>query len=179
LRYTVFKRFPDPRVGVGALVLLPCFAFIPILKADQGAAQFLGLKQLFGLGLLVLLVYFALLARLAWQKPSRWGSLIMLLISGTLYASGVARFADTLPDRSTAEHYTCIVDDMREIRGKNSSYSLILGPWGPVDYKEVIEVSPLFYGRIRIGETLCIQLHRGFLHAPWYTLSQCPNYDQH
>jgi hypothetical protein len=179
LLYTIFKRKPDPRVGVGILVLAPGFLFFPFFKADQGVAQFLDPGPLFQLGFVVFAIYLALLIRFAWKTPTKFGSILSLILCGAFYSAGVARTVDTLPDRSAARSYQSVIANMHTVRGKSTSYYLTLGEWGPPGYRGDVEVSPHFYGSMRIGDTVCTSLHGGFLHAPWYTLSQCPNYDQH
>ena len=63
---------------------------------------------------------------------------------------------------------------MYETHGKNASSYLRLAPWGPTAYYEDVDVPKRVYQGARVGDQICIELHSGFLHAPWYTLTPCP-----
>jgi hypothetical protein len=125
------------------------------------------------LGLLVFVLYLAPLLRFAWKSPARLGSTLALIFCGVFYSSGAARVADTLPDRSVASRYQSVVHGMHAVSGKSTTYYVTLSAWGPNAYSGDAEVSEKLYQQVQTGDGLCIALHNGFLHAPWYTLSRC------
>jgi hypothetical protein len=171
LLFTIFKRKPAPRVDIGLVILWPGIAMVLSYKTGSDPAHLVDISQLVYQVLTALLCYVAALFWVAWENPSRWSALAGLLLLGVLYSTGLINAANTVPDRSSAVLYRTEVLKMYET---GESYYLRLAPWGPIAYHEDVDVPGRICQEVKVGDQVCIELHSGFLHAPWYTLTACP-----
>jgi hypothetical protein len=90
---------------------------------------------------------------------------------------GVVAFmgVDTAADLQSPRNFTPTVLDQRISRGKSTSYYLTVSPWGPHTGNGEISVESKVYYGVGPGQTVCVTLHAGLLHAAWYrTTLQCP-----
>lgn len=174
LLFTIFKRKIDPRADIGFAIIWPGIGMVMSYKTGSDPTHLVDTFQLTYWALLVLLCYVAALFRIAWGNPSRWGALAGLLIFGGIYATGLINAANTVPDRSGPLLYRTEVLRMYETHGRNGGSYLRLAPWGPISYSDDVDVPKSIYREVKVGDQVCIGLHSGFLHAPWYTLTPCP-----
>ncbi len=169
LLYAVFKRKSDPRADLGFVLLAAGFG----LALQFARFEFVSMKPLVPLMILVALAYIA-----AFFESFRRGSpmpaaVITLLTVSISYGFGLAITADTLLDNADATAYVVSVTGKNVVNGKSTTYYLELAPWGPVQEPNKISVSSNFYSETSSGDTVCLALHPGRLHAAWYHLAAC------
>lgn len=171
LWFTIFKRKTDPRADLGLVVFFPALGLL--MSLQRGPAHLVDAFQLTYWALLVLVCLLAALFRSVWENPSRWGVLAFMLLIGGFYSSGLVSAADIVPDRSTSQPYRTEVLRKYETHGKSAGFYLRLAPWGPLAYSDDVRVFAGVYQQTRAGDRICLQMHSGFLHAPWFTLAPC------
>jgi hypothetical protein len=91
-----------------------------------------------------------------------------------LYSYSALVEADRLLDHSEPYRYPSAVTRMEVSHGKSTTYTLSLQPWGPQAQPSNVDVSQSFYDSVKVGDLICVELHPGSLHAPWYELAHCP-----
>ena len=173
LLFTMFKRKTDPRADIGFVVIWPGIGTLLSYQTGNDATHLVDASRLIYWVLLILIFYVAALFRTAWENPSRWGVLAGLLLLGSMYSVGLINAANTIPDHSVPILYRAQVLEMHVTQGRNASFRLRLAPWGPIDYRDDVNVARRIYQQAKAGDPVCIGLHPGFLHAPWYTLAPC------
>lgn len=166
---TVFKAKRDPRTDLLFPLLVSSFG---LLLRCRGI-EFVSMKSL------GVLIVFAALAGL-WGfatavsgSPQFLGASIGLLMFAGMYGYGLAALADTLPDHSAGVPYVASVTGKHRSSGRTTSYILELGPWGPVEGPNHVSVPYEMYGRTSVGDSVCLELHPGALHAAWYRRIRC------
>ena len=92
-----------------------------------------------------------------------------------MYSIVFVNAADMVPDVSAPASYRTPITGMYETHGRHARSYLRLAPWGPVAYPDDVAVPVRLYQQVQVGAEVCIGLHPGFLHAPWYTLTLCPD----
>jgi hypothetical protein len=163
----------DPRANLGLLVTWPGLPLAMSYPGCNSHTYFTDPSQLIPWALPVLLFYFVALFRATAQSPDRT-AFVLVLIFGVMYSFGAAEVANILPDRSLPRLYRASVLEKYETRGKGTTYHLRLASWGPIDNADDLAVPVRTYRQVRVRDLVCIELHPGFLHAPWYTLNPCP-----
>ena len=88
------------------------------------------------------------------------------------YAYGVTTFINCHYDKSAATIYNVSVTDKRISTGKHTTYYLTLSSWGRFASPEETSVGHHFYESVSIGDTLQVNLMKGNLDIPWYSLSR-------
>ena len=175
LLFTIFKRKPDPRIEMGAVVFWPGIGMMLSYQLGSDPSHLVDATQLMLWVILVLLCFVVALFRIAWVNPSRGGALFGLLLLGGMYSVGLVNAANTVPDVSAPRVYHTWVVKMHETHGKNATSYLTLAPWGPIVWSDDVSVPPSTYRQTKVGDPICVGLRPGFLHAPWYTLIPCSN----
>ena len=175
LLFTLFKRKVDPRADIGIFMFWSGIALMVSQNSASNPVHVPDISRLTWWVLLVLAGYVLALIPVAWNNPQRWGSVLGLLFTGGLYGVGLINIANTMPDRSTPQLYRTTISDMYETHGKNASGHLRLAPWGPLASEGDVAVPTRLYQEVNVGDQICIELHAGFLHAPWYILLPCPD----
>ncbi len=171
---TLFKSKNDPRSDVGLIVLCPGVGMLLSYQFGSDPGHLVDFFQLNYWILFALVCFVAAFFRFAWSNSSRWGALAGLVIFGGMYSIGLVNAANTIPDRSSTGHFRSEITQKYEAHGKNASSYLRLAPWGPMVYYDDVAVPKSVYEELNIGDQVCIALHGGFLHAPWYTVAACP-----
>ncbi len=99
----------------------------------------------------------------------------LLLFAGLFatYAGCVIADADVLLDRSSPVAYRAEVLSASVSHGKTTTYSLQLGPWGPRQNPEDVDVTSSVYNNVAPGDSVCLLLYPGTLRIPWFTVSPC------
>jgi hypothetical protein len=78
-----------------------------------------------------------------------------------------------MPDTSQPQSFTVQVVGKHLSRGRSTTYYLDLAPWGPVDRTNSISVPSTLYRNTVEGDDVCLDLHAGALHMPWYRRVAC------
>ena len=173
LLFTIGKRKPDPRSDLSVLIFFPAVGVAMSYQTGSDPTHLVDATQLFGWFAGVSLCCLALLFPVAWKNPSRWGLLFLLLTTCGLYGIGLVNIVNTMPDRSAPVVYHSEVVKKYITRGRHTTAYLRLAPWGPIDSFGSISVSGHIYRQTQVGDQVCLGLHSGFLHAPWFTLIPC------
>jgi hypothetical protein len=163
----------DPRANLGFLVIWPGLPLAMSYLVGNSHTYFTDPSQLIPWALPVLLFFFVALFRATAQNPDPT-AFVLVLMFGAMYSFGVAEAANILSDRSLPRLYRAHVLEKYETYGKGTIYHLRLASWGPIDNADDLVVSERTYRQVRVRDLMCIELHPGFLHAPWYTLTPCP-----
>jgi hypothetical protein len=110
-----------------------------------------------------------------WLRRQR-GATVLVCIVTLAYGLGAGLEIDVLADPSKASIYPTRVLGKRVYEGtKWSTYSLTVGPWGPISQADEIFVSAARYRLVRTGDTVCVYVGKGALVVPWYQVRGCPN----
>lgn len=171
LLYGLYQPKADPRASL----------ILPLILSGFGL--FFGsmdLNLVDGRTLLVVaiplgLVYVAMFYRAVRGGTSPAGAVLSLAIFAMFYGWGAAVAADTVADQGSTQTYRVHVLGKRVSRGSRSStYYLYVEPWGPFNPPiHSIRVSGSVYRATGEGDLVCVGLHPGTLHAPWYALLPC------
>jgi hypothetical protein len=164
---------PDPRANLGFLVFWPGLPLAEAYLGPNDHARLANYSQLIPWALPVLVIFFVALFRVTMQNPNRPLAFVLLLFSGATYSFGVAAATNVLPDRSHPFLYHASVLEKFETHGKSTIYHLRVASWGPIDTGDDLVVPARTYRQVRVRDLMCIELHPGFLHAPWYTAAPC------
>jgi hypothetical protein len=169
LLYAIFKPKADPRAELMAVPLAAGFGFL--FRAS--GVHFVSTQSLLMIAVPVALVYglaFVIAGRRNAMQPGSWFAAIA--IAG-LYAYGLTSAVDTLADRAAATNYETTVLSKHVSRGRSTTYYLDLAPWGPFTFAPQVKVPSSTYRAVAEGDEVCIQLHPGALHLPWYRVTDC------
>jgi hypothetical protein len=169
LLYVVFKPKADPRAELSFVLIVTGIGLV----LSSTRLHFVSLEPLLPVVLPVILAYLFAFFRASQTGPSRQGSLIALLFCAGLYGAGFAMLADTISDKVPATTYSADVIGKHISRGRSTTYYLELSPWGPKASPNRLSVSSRDYGNLGVGDQVCLSLHPGSLHAPWYLLIDC------
>ncbi len=174
LLFTLFKSKNDPRSDVGLIVLCPGVGMLLSYQFGSDPGHLVDFFQLNYWILFALVCFVGAFFRIAWSNSSRWGAFVGLVLFGAMYSIGLMNTANSVPDRSTPGHFRSEIMRKYETHGKNANSYLRLAPWGPMVYYDDVAIPKSMYEELNIGDQVCIALHGGFLHAPWYTVAACP-----
>jgi hypothetical protein len=167
--YAFFKENADPRADVGFALLIAGIG----LALSVRIFEFVSMKPLFLLAVPVALVYFAMLYSPAIKNTSLAFALAPVLLASLPYSFGLAVVVNSLADTSKPTTYIVSVTG-KHTNPKATAYFLDLAPWGPVEEPSKISVSSSLYSNKQAGDSICLGLHQGRLHAAWYQLTECP-----
>lgn len=169
LLYTAFKRKADPRADL-------CYALMAATFGLLLRARGIHLVSLQSVGVavvLITLVYCAVFFRSYGQSPSPVGTGFIMILFGFMYSFGLVSVADALGDNSKVSVYSVQVTGKHSTTGRSTSYILELAPWGPMQRSSNLGVSRTMYDQFVTGDQVCLALHDGRLHAPWYAQVSC------
>jgi hypothetical protein len=169
LLYAVGKPKRDPRTDLTIAVLVSGIG----LMMGGLSVSFVSYKALLAWGVFVAAAYIFAFSTYTQKGPRAPGFLLIMLIYGCLYAYGLVTVADTALDHAPATTYATSVIGEHEVHGRSTSYILDLAPWGPFDSANKLSVPHREYVRAQVGDAVCLSLHPGYLHAPWYTRVPC------
>jgi hypothetical protein len=170
LLYEFFKKKADPRAEVSFVLMAAGLGLLFRIRETE----FVSLQPLLFLIVPVALVFLAAFFNSARKNSSPAGAFIGLLFFAGIYSYGLAVVMDTVADRSNAATYMVSVMGKHESHGKSTTYYLELAPWGPVEEPNKLSVSSSIYSNTEAGDSICLALHPGRLHAQWYQLAACP-----
>ena len=98
---------------------------------------------------------------------------ILFSLFTVAYGYGIAVQADVLPDRNSPQLFHGTVTDKHESTGKTTTYHLELSPWGPQSGPNEVTVQYDLYRNVAAGESVCLWVYPGMLHAQWYQVTTC------
>jgi len=171
LLYGLFKPRKDPRPDVSPALMISAFG----LLMGASSVNFISMSLLLpfiALGGVALLAMFYPAAR---KSPRLAGTMMGLLFLSALFGWGLAASIDTAADPSVPQGYSVQVVGRRiSHRSRSTSYYLELEPWGPyAATNSQMKVSLQMYSTTHTGDIVCLALHSGALHAPWYEPVSC------
>ena len=168
--YQMEGRRNDARPSLAAAFLFPCLALGLRGVQDLHLIRWTPIISLAILTSILLSVILYQSDRGMRQRP--W-SLLPIVLFGSFYAYGAIGEADALLDHSASQTFTVAVNGKHVSHGKTTSYYLQLASWGPQQDPSSVTVPSDLYDAVAIGESVCISLHPGALHIPWYEIDTC------
>jgi heme-degrading monooxygenase HmoA len=169
LLYAIVKQKSDPRAELSYAFLVAGFGLV----LHNRGIHFVSIRPLLPLIAAVAIVCAVLLYAAAPKAPQAFGRLIALLFFAGLYSYGLAVVADSLADQSPVTAYNVTVIGKHISHGRSNTYYLQLEPWGPIAKPNQVAVSSSAYDATTPGSEVCLQLHPGRLHAPWFQTVPC------
>lgn len=169
LLYAVFKQKADPRAELSYSLIVSGFG----LTLSCTRLHFVSFEGLLPVIVPVGLAHFFAFYTASQMVSSRPGRIPALLFFAGFFAVGFGMLADTIADTAPATTYSADVIGKHISRGRSTTYYLELAPWGPQATPNNVSVSSKDYGNFGIGDQVCLSLHPGSLHAPWYQLVDC------
>jgi heme-degrading monooxygenase HmoA len=169
LLYAVVKQKSDPRAELSYALLVAGFGLV----LHNRGIHFVSMQPLLPLIAAVAIVCAGLLYAAAPKGPQAFGRLIALLFFAGMYSYGLVLVADSLADQSPAIAYNVTVIGKHISHGRSNTYYLQLETWGPFAKPNQVAVSSSTYDATIPGSQVCLQLHPGRLHAPWFQTAPC------
>jgi hypothetical protein len=155
--------------------------FNPLFLAPAGLVFFAGLTNNF-VSVTPLLITAALGAVLLaaagvfrGRRPGVAGPrqfVVALGLMGAALGYGAPALVDVRFDGAPAQAFRATVNSMNVQPGRYSRYYLRLSPWGPVGASSVT-VSRWLYDELTPGDQVCIDLNKGTLAIPWFSVDAC------
>lgn len=167
--YTVFRRRKDPRAELVFVLFIASFGFLIVNRGVHLVSIKPLAPEMIAMGLLCFVP--ALVTKSDSATALSRG--IALIFFAGLYGYAVSVAADTQYDHGPVSPYRATVVGKYESHGRSTSYTLQLGPWGPFEGENRLGVSARTYGHMEIGDTVCLNLHPGSLHAAWFQQVSC------
>lgn len=174
LLYTVFRPKKDPRADLSVALMISGIGLMFNME-DANLVSWSPLLVWVGVAGVV---YFAAFYHAAHSQVRAGNALIGLLVVAAFYSFGAAISADILADSSPAtvqpvqvvRRYVHVTSG----RGQHTSYFLVTEPWDAYGTTmDRVKVSSRRYRETRVGDVVCVGLHRGLLRAAWYAAVPC------
>jgi len=161
----------DPRPQIDQILLMP-----PLLLMLRALLDFRFLDWHLMVGATAIVA--ATTAVLLWRAfPALKRGMLSLtstLLITWAYIYGVAAQLDVQLDVGKPAVYRTNVMALRVNRGsKHTDYEVTVTPWGPERIDESIDVTPAFFGSLKVGEEVCVYQSGGALAIRWYELGRC------
>jgi len=169
LLYAILRGKSDPRADVSLVLIISGFGLLMMGMR----VNFISMGQLMPFIAVGTLASIAMFFAAARKNPRLAGTLLGLCILSAFYGWGLAATADIVADRSVAQTYSARVVGGHVSHGRSTSYYLELGPWGPNAVATQMTVNRGTYYATQRGDVICLGLHAGALHAPWYERVAC------
>ncbi len=97
-------------------------------------------------------------------------TVVSIMLFCGVYGFGTAIILNGIMDSSSPKNFEAEIRDKHISSGKSMSYYLKLSPWGPQKNVEDVRVSKNRYDQYKINDKVLIQLSKGALNIPWYTI---------
>ncbi|MGO9938091.1 MAG: hypothetical protein ACLPH3_10515 [Terracidiphilus sp.] len=169
LLYSLLKQKADPRAEMSFILIA---SGIGLILSCSGL-HFVSMEPLLLIAVPIALVYFWAFYLASQKGPSRQGRFVALLFFAGIYGFGFGMLADTIADNAPATTYSADVLGKHISHGRSTTYYLELSPWGPKTSANRLSVPSKIYGSFAVGDQVCLSLHPGSLHAPWYQIVDC------
>jgi hypothetical protein len=168
--FRIDEKRNDPHPNVAMPVMLPGFVLMLRVIRDMNFLHWTGPLYV-SAALAALLTVAAVMADRSLQ--SRRGIVILLFVLGMSYGFGAGMEGNALLDDSKPSVYPTQITEKRISSGRHQSHDLYLAHWGSKQDIDKVSVSRSFYESVRIGDTVCVSLHQGAFHVPWYIVQSC------
>jgi len=169
LLYAVLKQKADPRAELIFALLVASFGFIPRIRGFH----LVSVQPLLLIIVPIALVYTGAIYSFTRKDSVMLPRAIAVLFLAGLYSYGLTVVSDTQADHSPATLYSAQVIDKHISHGRSTTYYLHLDAWGPLKDTDQISVPFLLYRATDPGDQVCLGLHPGALHIPWYRIDAC------
>lgn len=169
LLYAIFKRKADPRADLAFVLMATSFGF---LFAINGI-HLVSIRPLAPLMLGFVVLYCAPVFFTAGGISQLMGRSIALVFFAGLFGYSLAVALNAHLDKGEVSAYRATVTRKYETHGRSTSYTLYLAPWGPFEATNRVGVSSRVYHNTEIGDSVCMNLHPGALHAAWFEVVDC------
>lgn len=170
LLYTMFKRKSDPRVDTSALLLISGMG----LLLRSMSVNFVSNSEIWRYVAVVLVAFVFAFYRPAAKSKQAAGALLAVLFFGGFYSWGVVVGLDTMKDAAPVQTYVVTVTGKHYSSGRSTTYYLSLARWGPFPGPvHSMEVPGSLYRSVHAGDQICLALHAGMIHVPWYEPVAC------
>lgn len=168
--YQIEGRRHDARPSLAPAYLFPSIGLCMLALREFQLLRW-GNLVLFAIALGLILP--AVVRRADRQLQKRVSGLLPIFIFGVFYAAGLILQANSLFDTSTPQSFEVEVLGKHVAHGRSTSYYLRLAPWGPRTEAKQVSVSTRLYRSTKTGDDVCIRLHNGALHIPWFVINHC------
>lgn len=168
--YQIMGQLNDPRANLALVFITP--GAMLAWRAVQDI-QLFDWRPAAAAALLLALMLTTILAVADRALRGRRWELLGVLCLLALYAGGGVVEANALLDRSSVQCFKTIVLGKNESHGKSVTYYLRLAPWGPRREEGEVAVPQALYGATALDQPVCVFLHDGALHIPWFVLGAC------
>ena len=98
------------------------------------------------------------------------------LFISLIYGAGAGLAVNTLQDHTPIDVFGVQIWRKQTIRGRSTTYELILGPWGPREKENRVTVRRILYDSLQTGDTVCVGMRKGRLGIQWYTVGRCDDF---
>ena len=170
-RYAFDARRTEPRPSLALAVLGP--GLILGLRAILDV-HVLDVWPLLAGAVIGAVAVAAVLAAVAPDFRKIWAVALMTPLLA-FHPWGALALGNAVFDRAAPEVSRAAVRGKHVSSGKQTSYELELGPWGPVAEETTVEVARVVYDRVATGDSVCVLLRPGALGARWYVVLRCPD----
>jgi hypothetical protein len=169
VRVDAKKNDPHPTVGIAFLI--PGFVLMLRVVTDIHVMNW---RPVLWMAVVIALVMtFAAVRVDPLLAKNRWMALLLLGLTMP-YGYGAGIEADALLDRAAPTVYRTTLLDKHISRGsKHTDYELTVGPWGPYQTNQRIDVAPRIYYSLKRGDDVCVQVRPGALRIAWYVVGRC------
>jgi len=106
----------------------------------------------------------------------RWGGMVAFLFISLIYGLGAGLAVNALQDHSPIDVFGAQIWRKQIVRGRSTTYELILGPWGPRKKENRVSVRRILYDSLQTGDTVCVGMRKGRLGIQWYTVGRCNDF---
>ena len=107
----------------------------------------------------------------SFKDSSRLVRSLYYIIFFAIFSFGALTQVNALEDHSKEIVYSAQVLDKTISKGKSTTYYLELSPWGPRKNEERVSVPGAFFQKTEIGESVQVHLKNGYLHVPWFYIT--------
>jgi hypothetical protein len=169
--YALWFKRNDPRGPLGLAIALPGLLLAARILAGVDVLDWKDVHAF-------VLIFVALMALAVTGLDSSIrnpAAIVLLVLALVPYGYGTLELLDIAADESAGQTYQTEVLDKYSTSGGHGShtYTLTLGPWGPVRHNETRDVLWPLYNSLSKGDIACVRLHDGYLGLPWYKVSAC------
>lgn len=169
LLYAIFKRKADPRADLAFVLMAASFGYL----FEISGVHLVSIKPLAPLMLGMVVLYCAPVLFVAGGISQLMGRSIALVFFAGLFGYSLTVALNARMDKGQVSPYRTTVVRKYETHGRSTSYTFYLAPWGPFDGTNRVSVTSSVYHNTGIGDSVCMNLHPGALHAAWFEVVDC------